>query len=70
MKLFEVIHLVLMLALLVGVPVAAATRSPGEPFSLVHALKQAGVTAGVVLLLLLANFTVARALSRSGQRKK
>jgi len=69
-KLFEVTHLVLMFALVIGVPVAVATRLPGEPFSLVEALKQAGGTAGVVLLLLLTNLIIGRALTRSGQRKK
>jgi hypothetical protein len=70
MKAFEVIHLLLMAALLFGVPVAAATRAPGEAFSLAQALKQAGMTAGIVLLLMALNFTIARVLSRSGQRKR
>jgi hypothetical protein len=70
MKTFEVIHLLLMAALLFGVPVAAITRATGEDFSFVQALKQAAITAAVVLLLMVLNFTVRGLFSRLSQRKK
>jgi len=66
MKISEVIHLLLIAGLVFGVPVAATTRPLGQEFSWDLALKQAGVVALVLLLLLALNFVVARLASRRG----
>ena len=64
MKIFEVIHLLLIAGLVFGVPVAATTRPPGQEFSWMLSLKQAGIVTLVFVVLLALNFVVARLVSR------
>lgn len=70
MKAFEVIQLILFAGLLIGVPVAATTRQPGESFSWVRSLTQAGVAAGFFVVLLAINFFAARIYCRIQERRK
>lgn len=70
MKVFQTLHALLLLALVIGVPVAATTRLPGEGFSLGRALGQAGVTAAVLLALLAVNYGLARLCARTRDRKE
>ena len=70
MKAFETVHLLLIAALLFGVPVAATSRPPGTPFSLQRALTQAAVTAGIVLALGALNFLAARWFARRQSERK
>ena len=43
MRIFEIIYLLLIAGLLFGVPAAATIRPPGQDFSWLLALKQAGL---------------------------
>jgi hypothetical protein len=70
MKIFEVIHLLLIAGLLFGVPVAATTRPPGQAFSWNVSLKQAGVVTLVFVALLALNFVLARVASRRTSQRK
>ena len=70
MKAFEFIHAILMLALVIGVPVAAATRGSHEEFSISRALGQAGVAAGVIVVLLVLNLLLKELFSRFAGDKK
>lgn len=63
MKIFETIHLLLLAALVIGVPIAATTRLSGQDLMFSQAVKQAGVTVAVLGLLLVLNFFVARLFS-------
>ena len=69
MKVFQFIHAMLLLALVIGVPIAATTRAPQEEFSLTRALAQAGVAAAALLILLALNLGLARLWAKSRQRK-
>ena len=68
MKVFETIHLILLAAFLFGVPVAATARVSGQAFSWLQGLKQAGIATGCILVLLILNMLVARAISRARGR--
>jgi len=69
MKIFEIIHLILLGALFIGVPVAASTRPDGQQFSVFLALKQGAIVAGVILALLVCNFVLAQLASRAAQKR-
>jgi len=64
MKVFEVIHLVLIAGLVCGVPVAATTHPADQEFSWILALKQGGVATLILVTLLVLNFVVARLVAR------
>jgi hypothetical protein len=63
-KVFEVIHLVLILGLVVAVPSVAMARPSGQEFSWSLSLKQAGVATLIFIALLLLNFIIARIVLR------
>jgi hypothetical protein len=64
MKIFEVVHFLLISGLVFGVAAAAATHPAGQEFSWILALKQAGIVTLVLVVLLALNFVVARLVSR------
>ena len=70
MKVFEIVNYVLMAGLLFGVPVAASTRPPGQEFSWMQSLKQAGIATLIFAALLVLNFVVARVVARRASRKE
>jgi hypothetical protein len=69
MKVFQFIHAMLLLALVIGVPIAATTRGPQEGFSPGRALAQAGLAAAVLLVLLVINLGLGRLWAKSRHRK-
>jgi hypothetical protein len=70
MKIFEVIHLILLVGFVVGVPIAGTARLPGQEFSWSTALKQAAIASAILIALLALNFIVARFVSRRVLRKE
>mgnify|MGYP006289507355 CR=1 FL=1 len=69
MKAFQHINAILILAIVVGVPVAATTRPPHEPFSIGRALARAGIAAAVLLVLLAGNCVLSRVFARHREDK-
>ncbi|MFM1769954.1 MAG: hypothetical protein RJA22_2483 [Verrucomicrobiota bacterium] len=69
-KTFQLIHSMLLLAFVIGVPIAATTRGPHEDFNVRHALAQAGLAAAVLLTLLLLNMGLGRLWAWSQQRRR
>lgn len=70
MKIFETIYLVLLAALVIGVPIAATSRPAGESFSWLRALEQGGIVAGIVAVLFVCNLIAGRIYWRSTQHQK
>lgn len=69
MRIFETIHLLLIFGFLFGVPVAAASRPSGAPFSWTQALSQGGSAALILAALFAINFAAARFFSRRASRR-
>lgn len=63
-RVFQHINAILMLAFVIGIPVAATTRVGGEEFAIGRALGQAGLAAAIISLLLVLNYAVARLFAR------
>ena len=70
MKVFETIYLVLLVALVIGVPMAAASRPDGDSFSWLRALEQGGIVAGIVAVLFVCNLIAGRIYWRSKQNQR
>ena len=70
MKVFQFIHAMLMLALVIGLPIAAVTRGPNEDFSISRAVGHAGIAAAVIIVLLVLNFALARLCARISADKR
>mgnify|MGYP003575206391 CR=1 FL=1 len=64
MKVFETIHLIILLSFVIGVPIAATTHCANEPFSTLQGLKQAGIATAVLIALFVLNFAARRAYWR------
>jgi hypothetical protein len=69
MRIFEIIHVILVFALFIAVPIAGSSRPRGQPFSLSTALKQSAIAAAVMLVLLVCNCVLARLASRGVRRR-
>ena len=70
MKVFRFIHVILMLALAIGLPIAAVTRGPNDDFSISRAFGHAGIAAAVIIILLVLNFALARLCARISANKR
>jgi hypothetical protein len=60
MKVFEFIQMVLIVAFVIGLPVAATSRPAGQRFELTQSLLQAAKVGAILLVLLGANFCANR----------
>jgi hypothetical protein len=63
-RVFQHINSILMLAFVIGIPVAATTRAGIEEFAIGRALGQAGIAAAIISLLLVLNYAVAGLFAR------
>jgi hypothetical protein len=64
MKIFQLIHTILILALIIGVPVAVSFRPDRQPFSISQSLIQGACVAGCIATLFIGNALVARIVNR------